>query len=76
MLPRDRLISYWGLIYHSSENMADKDKLYQQAVLNIAWSRQFISEADFQRIGDALATANGSTYIIADNMLFEARNST
>lgn len=37
------------------------DILFQQAILNVVWGRQFISEADLQRIADTLATGNSCT---------------
>lgn len=42
------------------------DKLYQQALLNLVWGRQFISNADLQRIGDTLATGNQRMHLFAD----------
>lgn len=40
------------------------DKLYQQAVLNILWSRQFVPEVELQRIVDTLATAHQRTHLL------------
>lgn len=38
------------------------DTLYQQAIINFVWARQFVQEVELQRIADTLATSHNCTH--------------